>query len=162
VRILSREQLEVFEQVTTSPNFLMIVIGAIIWLLGFYIWIIGPLFTIAGFGLTTIAAVEAAMTRPVNVAIPGLLIGGLLQLIGTYVTGVPLIGLFLGPPMVVIGGVLILFYGSSLALQRIDIPIVKDLEDFIESRKKKVTPKEPKEKATEVVEEIEEDEEPEE
>jgi hypothetical protein len=150
---MSDKPLEVFEQLTTSPNFLMIFIGAIIWLIGFYILPIGRLFTIVGFGLTTIATVQAAMTKPVTSALPGLLIGGLIQLIGYIISIVFLIGWFFGPPLVVAGAVMILFYGSSLALQRAEIPIVKDLEDFIDSRKKKDTPKS-------TVKEIPEEEEP--
>ena len=52
---------------------------------------------------------------------------------------------------------MILFYGSSLALQRADIPIVKNLEDFIDSKKKKPAPKK-KEKVVDVEEEKEEEE----
>ncbi len=146
---------EVIGQVTSSPNFLMIVIGAVIWLLGMYtpiFLIIGPLIVVCGFGLTTIATVQAAMTKPVTSAFPGLLLGGLIQVIAAYIGWIPLIGL-LAPLMYVAGGVLIIFYGSSLALQRADIPIVKDIEDFIDSRKKKDVEKESEEE----VEDVEED-----
>lgn len=145
---MSDKPFVVIEQVISSQNFLMMVIGAAVWLLGLYtptIFLIGPLIRVCGFGLTVIATVQAAMTKPVTSAFPGLLIGGAIQVIGYYVGWIPLVGFFIGPPLVVIGGVLILFYGSSLALQRADIPIVKDLEDFIESRKKKEGPKKPKE-----------------
>ncbi|MHA3963465.1 MAG: hypothetical protein AM325_007985 [Candidatus Thorarchaeota archaeon SMTZ1-45] len=147
--------LEVFEQLTTSQNIVMILIGAIIWYLGFFIQFIGVFFTVVGFGLTCILTVQSAMTKPVNIAFPGLLIGGLIQVLGYYIFLVPVVGWFIGPAMIVFGGILILFYGSSLALQRADIPIVKDLEDFIESKKKRETSKSPGKK---VVEDIEEDE----
>ena len=151
--------IEVIEQVTSSPNFLMIVIGAVIWLLGFFIPFIGPLIIVAGFGLTTIATIQAAMVKPVTSAFPGLLLGGLIQLIGYYVGWVILVGFFLSPLLIVTGGVLILFYGSSLALQRADIPIVKNIEGFIDSRKKKEVSKEAeKEEAADVEEETVEDE----
>ncbi|MFW9807489.1 MAG: hypothetical protein ACFFFK_12240 [Candidatus Thorarchaeota archaeon] len=134
---MSDTPMEVIQQVVTSPNFLMIVIGAILWIIAPFIWVIGFLFSIAGFGLTTVATFQAAMTRPVTSALPGFLFGGLLRVIGYLLIFVPILGIFLAPLVNVSGNVLILFYGASLALQRIDIPIVKDLEDFIESRKKK-------------------------
>lgn len=140
------------EQVTSAPNFLMIVIGAVIWLVGLYtpvLLIIGPLIVVCGFGLTLITTVQAAMTKPVTSAFPGLLLGGLIQVIGYYIIWIPLVGI-LRPFFIVAGGVLIIFYGSSLALQRADIPIVKDIEGFIDSKKKKEKPKEEK---TEVEEE---------
>ena len=137
---------------TSSPNFLMIVIGAIIWLLGAFIPFIGFFFTIAGFGLTTIATVQAAMTKPVTSAFPGLLLGGLIQVIGYLILFIPIAGIFIFPFLNIPGAVLILFYGSSLALQRADIPIVKDIEDFIDSRKKKDAEKEPEEEAVDVEE----------
>jgi hypothetical protein len=114
---------------------------------------IGFLFTITGFGLTTIATVQAAMTKPVTSAFPGLLLGGLVQVIGYLVLLIPIAGLFIFPFLNIPGAVLILFYGSSLALQRADIPIVKDIEDFIESRKKKEAPKETEEEVVDVDEE---------
>ena len=142
---MSDKPFVVIEQVISSQNFLMMVIGAIIWILGSFIPFIGFLFTISGFVLTTIATVQAAMTKPVISAFPGLLLGGLIQVIGYLVLFIPLAGIFIFPFLNVPGAVLIIFYGSSLALQRADIPIVKDLEDFIESRKKKEGPKKPKE-----------------
>lgn len=147
--MMSDKPIEVIQQVTSAPNFLMIVIGAVIWLLGFFIPFIGPLFIVAGFGLTTIATIQAAMTKPVTSALPGLLLGGIIQLIGYYFAWVIIVGWVLSPLFIVAGGVLVIFYGSSLALQRADIPIVKDIEDFIDSRKKKET----KEETVETVDE---------
>jgi hypothetical protein len=155
----------VIQQVLTSQNFFMILLGAIIWFVGLitpFFLIIGPLIIVSGFGLTMIATVQAAMTKPVTSALPGLLLGGLIQLIGYYAGWIFFIGWILSPLLIVAGGVLIIFYGSSLALQRADIPIVKDLEDFIESRKKKdkpakpAKPKKPKEEVVDVEEEDEE------
>ena len=144
---------EVIGQVVSSQNFAMMVIGAAVWLLGLYIPFIGPLVVVCGFGLTVISTVQAAMTKPVTSAFPGLLLGGAIQVIGYYIGWIPLFGFFISPPLIVIGGVLILFYGSSLALQRADIPIVKDIEGFIESRKKKEAPKETEEEVVDVDEE---------
>ncbi len=147
---------EVIGQVVSSQNFVMMVIGAAIWLLGLYtpvFLLIGPLIRVCGFGLTVIATVQAAMTKPVTSAFPGLLIGGAVLVIGYYIGWIPLFGFFISPPLVVIGSVLILFYGSSLALQRADIPIVKDIEDFIDSRKKKEEPKKTDEEEVVEVEE---------
>ena len=146
---------EVIGQVTSSQNFLMIVIGAIIWILGSFIPLIGFLFTICGFGLTTIATVQAAMMRPVNSAFPGLLFGGVVQVIGYLILLIPIAGIFIFPFLNVSGAVLILFYGSSLALQRADIPIVKDIEGFIDSRKKTTKPE--KTKKDEDVVDVDED-----
>ncbi|MFW9833365.1 MAG: hypothetical protein ACFFEK_05170 [Candidatus Thorarchaeota archaeon] len=152
----------VIEQVLTSQNFFMILLGAIIWFVGLitpFFLIIGPLIIVCGFGLTMIATVQAAMTKPVTSAFPGLLLGGLIQVIGYYAGWIFFIGWILSPLLIVAGGVLIIFYGSSLALQRSDIPIVKDLEGFIESRKKKEKPVKPKKPKEEVVDVEEEDEE---
>lgn len=147
---------EVIGQVISSQNFVMMVIGAAVWLLGLYmptIFLVGPLIRVCGFGLTVIATVQAAMTKPVTSAFPGLLIGGAIQVIGYYIGWIPIAGFFISPPLIVIGGVLILFYGSSLALQRADIPIVKDIEGFIDSRKKKEVVKETKDPEEDTTEE---------
>ena len=148
---------EVIGQVISSQNFVMIVIGAVFWLLGFFVPFIGPLFTVAGFGLTTIATIQAAMTKPVTSALPGLLLGGLIQLIGYYLGWVILVGWILSPLFIVAGGVLVLFYGASLALQRADIPIVKDIEGFIDSRKKKEAPTKTEEEVVDVEEDTAEE-----
>jgi uncharacterized protein YacL len=153
VRTLSDQQLEVFKQISTSQNFLLILVGAAIWFLGFFMGIIAPFFTVPGFALTIIATAQAAMSRPVSSVLPGLLIGGLIQIIGYYILLIPVVGWFIGPVIIVFGGVLLLFYAFSVALQRIDIPVVKNLEDFLESQqKKKDEPKaEPEDVTTEVV-----------
>ena len=153
MRTLNDQPLEVFKQITTSQNFLLILVGAVFWLLGYYVWFIGPFFTVAGFALTVIATAQAAMSRPVTSVLPGLLMGGLIQIVGYYILLIPLVGLFIGPVIIVFGGVLLLFYAFSVALQRIDIPVVKNLEDFLESQqKKKDEPKaEPEDVTTEVV-----------
>jgi hypothetical protein len=65
---------------------------------------------------------------------------------------IPIAGIFIFPFLNIPGAVLILFYGSSLALQRADIPLVKDIEDFIDSRKKKDVEKESEEEVVDVEE----------
>ena len=95
------------------------------------------------------------MTKPVTSAFPGLLLGGLIQVVGYYISQVTFVGKVIGGGIVVFGGIMILFYGSSLALQRADIPIVKDLEGFIDSKKKKPAPKK-NEKVVDVEDEEEE------
>lgn len=154
---MSDKPLNLFEQLTTSPNIILILVGAIVWYMGYFVPLIGAFFTVAGFGLTCISTVQAAMTRPVTSAFPGLLLGGLLQILGYYMFLFLFVGVFIGGALVVFGGIMILFYGSSLALQRADIPIVKNLEDFIDSKKKKPAPKK-KEKVVDVEEEKEEEE----
>ena len=158
VRKLSDRPLEVFEQIAASPNFLLILVGAAIWFLGYYVWFIGPWFTVVGFALTLIATAQAAMSRPISSALPGFLLGGLIQIIGYYVLLVPLVGWIVAPIMIVFGGILLFFYGFSIALQRIDIPIVKNLEDFLEAQQKKKD--EPKDVEVESVEDITEEPEP--
>lgn len=113
----------------------------------------------AGFALTIIATAQAAMSSPVSSALPGLLIGGLIYVIGIYIVIIPIIGWVVGPMLIIAGGVMLLFYGFSIALQRIDIPVVKNLEDFLEAQqKKKVEPEPEVETVEEVVEEPTDDE----
>ena len=150
------DQLEVFEQITSSPNFLLILVGAAIWLLGYYVWFIGPFFAVAGFGLTIIATSQAAMSRPISSALPGFFLGGAIYVIGSYIALIPLVGWILGPILIIIGGVMILFYGFSIALQRIDIPVVKNLEDFLEAQQKKKDEPKPEPEVVDVEEIVDE------
>ena len=154
---MSDKPLDLFQQLTTSPNIILILVGALVWYLGDFVWWVGPFFVVAGFGLTCIATIQASMTKPVTSAFPGLLLGGLIQVVGYYISNFTFIGRVIGGGLVVFGGIMILFYGSSLALQRADIPIVKDLEGFIDSKKKKPAPKK-NEKVADVEEEKEEEE----
>lgn len=138
MRTLS-DQLEVFEQITSSPNFLLILVGAAIWFIGYFAWLVSPLITVSGFALTLVATAQASMSRPITFALPGFLLGGIIQIAGYYILTVPIVGWIVGPMLIVFGGVLLLFYGFSIALQRIDIPVVKNLEDFLEAQQKKQT-----------------------
>jgi uncharacterized protein YacL len=155
VRKLS-DQREVFEQIISSPNFLLILIGALIWYLGTYALLLAPLVTVAGFGLTIIATAQAAMSRPISSALPGLLIGGLIYVIGPFIAFIPFVGWILGPMVVVSGSVMLLFYGFSIALQRIDIPVVKNLEDFLEAQQRKRKEPEPEPEIVDVEEIVDE------
>lgn len=152
------DQREVFEQIWTSPNFLLILVGAVIWLIAPLTLLLAPLVSACGFALTIIATAQAAMSRPISAALPGLLIGGLIYVIAPFTLLIPLAGLVIAPVLSIIGNVMLLFYGFSIALQRIDIPIVKNLEDFLEAQQRKRD--EPKSEPEIVdVEEIVEDEE---
>jgi hypothetical protein len=85
------DQFEVFEQIISSPNFLLILVGAIIWLIAPFTLLLAPLVSAAGFGLTIIATAQAAMSRPIASALPGFLIGGLIYVIGPFIALIPLI-----------------------------------------------------------------------
>ena len=106
-------------QLTKDPNFGLIVVGAIIWMLGMYIPFIGPFLLVAGFAMAASAIAISSLKRPTDKAIFGLLIGGIIQLIGYYIVLVPFIGWFLSPPLVVLGGVMILFFA---------IPFIEEIQ----------------------------------
>ncbi|MHA1769792.1 MAG: hypothetical protein ACTSV3_08105 [Candidatus Thorarchaeota archaeon] len=107
-----------------DPNFLLILVGAIIWFIGYYVLLFGPLFLTVGFALVCFAAARTALSRPVTNAWPAILLGGLIQVVGFYFAWI----LILGPAAIVTGGVMIVFYALPLALQKGDLPIVKELE----------------------------------
>ncbi|MHA1862778.1 MAG: hypothetical protein ACTSWA_03335, partial [Candidatus Thorarchaeota archaeon] len=81
-----------FNEIASDPNFLMILAGAFIWFLGFYIPFISPLFLSTGFVLVCFSAAITSLKRPVALAWPGLLIGGLLQIVGYYLAWIPVLG----------------------------------------------------------------------
>jgi uncharacterized protein YacL len=155
VRKLS-DQREVFEQIISSPNFLLILVGAIIWLIAPFTLLLAPLVSAAGFALTIIATAQAAMSRPISSALPGLLIGGLIYVIGPFIALIPIIGWIIGPMLNVAGSVMLLFYGFSIALQRIDIPVVKNLEDFLEAQQRKKDAPKPEPEIVDVEEIVDE------
>ncbi|MGY5880154.1 MAG: hypothetical protein RTV31_07885 [Candidatus Thorarchaeota archaeon] len=125
-----------FEEIASDPNFLMILVGAIIWFIGYYAGLLQPLFVPTGFVLTCFYATLTSLKRPVAKAWPGLLLGGLLQIIGYYVALIPFIGLLVSPVFIVLGGVLIVYFVIPLALQRGELPVITRLQKLIESRKK--------------------------
>lgn len=126
-----------FTEITSDSSFLMILAGAAIWYIGYYIWYIGPLFSTSGFALVCFACAITALKRPVITAWPGMLLGGLVMIIGNY-----LISFFiLGPMIYVAGAVMVIFFAIPLALQRGELPVLTELQKFWEkqstARKKK-------------------------
>ncbi|MHA1927611.1 MAG: hypothetical protein ACTSV2_03415 [Candidatus Thorarchaeota archaeon] len=130
-------------QVTNDPNFMLILIGAIIWMLGMYnLLFIGPFLSVIGFAMTASAIAISSLKRPTDKAVVGLLIGGVIQLVGYYIIWVPFIGWFIYPPLVVLGGVMILFFAIPLALQTGKVPFIEELQAQL---KRDDTPEEPTE-----------------
>jgi hypothetical protein len=121
-----------FDTVVRDPNFLMIVLGAIVWFLGIYVPFIGPFLVVGGFVLTIFATASTAAVRPSIGAWPGLLIGSLLYLIGLYLPWI-LLG-FLSPFFQIPGAVLILFFAIPLALQYGNAPLMTTMQEEWESR----------------------------
>ncbi|MFW9844262.1 MAG: hypothetical protein ACFFEV_06790 [Candidatus Thorarchaeota archaeon] len=120
------------EEIASDPNFLMILAGAVMWFVGYYIWVIGPFITSTGFVLVCFYTTLTSLKRPVAQAWPGLLFGGLLQIIGYYLSFIPILGIAL----VVTGGVMIVYFTIPLALQRGELPVLTRLQKLIESKKK--------------------------
>jgi uncharacterized protein YacL len=116
-----------FDEVIRDPNFLAILLGAAIWLVGAYLPLIGPLFVTAGFAVTVFATA-------------GLLIGGLIYLIGLYLPWVPLVGL-LAPLVQVTGAVLILFFAIPIALRYGNAPLMETFQSEWAKRSKSKTSK---------------------
>ena len=120
------------EEIASDPNFLLILFGAIIWFLGSYVGIFGGLFLTTGFALVCFAAAITSLSRPVALAWPGLLFGGLLQVIGYYLAFIP----FLSPALIVTGGVMVVYFAVPLALQRGELPVLTHIQKLLESKKK--------------------------
>jgi len=125
-----------FNEIASDPNFLMILAGAFIWFLGYYIPFLGGLFISTGFVLVCFSAAVTALKRPVASAWPGLLFGGLFHILGYYFAFIPLIGFVLSPIFTVVGSVIIVFFAIPLALQRGELPVITRLQELIESKKK--------------------------
>ncbi|MHA1135993.1 MAG: hypothetical protein ACTSSE_05850 [Candidatus Thorarchaeota archaeon] len=121
-----------FEELASDPNFLMILAGAVIWFVGYYAGLLSPLFASTGFVLVCFSAALTSLKRPVALAWPGLLLGGLLQIVGYYLEWI----LILGPALIVTGGVMIVYFAIPLALQRGELPVLSRLQKLIESKKK--------------------------
>ncbi len=120
-------------EIASDPNFLMILAGAIIWYLGYYVLFFGGLFLTTGFVLVCFSAALTSLSRPVALAWPGLLFGALLQIIGYSILFIP----FLAPALIVIGGVTIVYFAIPLALQRGELPVITHLQKLVESKMKK-------------------------
>ncbi|NHI82839.1 MAG: hypothetical protein EAX81_00860 [Candidatus Thorarchaeota archaeon] len=141
-----------FNELVKDPNFILIVIGAVIWFAAPYIPFIQPIFMTAGFVLTCLATAASALKRPLTMAWPGLIIGILIYLVGLYLAFIPI----LGNALSVIGAVLILFSAVPLALQYGNAPLMESFSDILEKKdkeKKAQTEEEPvtsKEKSEEI------------
>lgn len=124
-----------FDDVVRDPNFLIILLGAALWLLGAYIPLIGPLFIAVGFVVTVFATASTASIRPVNGAWLGLMIGSLMYLVGLYLPWIPLLGL-LAPLVQIPGAVLILFFSIPIALRYNNAPLMDTFQSEWAKRSK--------------------------
>jgi len=120
-------------EIASDPNFLMILAGAIIWYVGYYVLFFGGILLTTGFVLVCFSAALTSLSRPVALAWPGLLLGALLQIIGYLIFFIP----FLSPALIVIGGVAIVYFAIPLALQRGELPVITHLQKLVESKMKK-------------------------
>ncbi|MCK4566666.1 MAG: hypothetical protein KAU48_05080 [Candidatus Thorarchaeota archaeon] len=141
-------------EIASDPNFLMILAGAIIWYMGYYVLFFGGLFLTTGFILVCFSAALTSLSRPVALAWPGLLLGGLLQIVGYFIFFIP----FLSPALIVIGGVAIVYFAIPLALQRGELPVITHLQKLIESKMNKeeiedIAAEEPSKEDTDTTEE---------
>ena len=142
-----------FTEIASDPNFYMILAGAVIWFVGYYAGFLAPLFWSTGFVLVCFSAALTSLKRPVALAWPGLLLGGLLQIIGYYISiYLPLIPI-IAPGLIVTGGVLIVYFAIPQALQRGELPVITQLQKLIESKKDKEVTEDTASEDTEVVEE---------
>ncbi len=124
------EPKKALNEIASDPNFLMILAGAIIWYLGYYILFFGGIFLTTGFVLVCFSAALTSLSRPVALAWPGLLLGALLQIVGYFIFFVP----FIGPALIVIGGVAVVYFAIPLALQRGELPVITHLQKLVESK----------------------------
>jgi len=121
------------KSIVLDLNFLMMLVGALIWFLGYYVSFLGGLFWSTGFVLVCFYAAITSLKRPATLAWPGLLFGGLMQIIGYYIIYVPVISV-LSPALLVIGGVTIVYFAIPLALQRGELPVMTRLQKRIDSK----------------------------
>ncbi|MFX1367302.1 MAG: hypothetical protein ACFFAY_01705 [Promethearchaeota archaeon] len=127
------EDIEVpFKELAKDPNFILIVIGAVVWFVSPYIPLIGPLFFTAGFVITCLATAASALKRPATMTWPGLILGAIIHLIGQYLSFIPV----LGNALIVLGAVLILFSVVPLALQYGNAPLMESLPNLLGRNKK--------------------------
>lgn len=128
-----------FEEIASDPNFLLILVGAVIWFIGYFAGLLSPLFFSTGFALVCFSAALTSLSRPVATAWPGMLLGGLLQVIGYYLSSIwwlPLVP-FIGYALIVAGGVIIVYFAIPLALQRGELPVLTRLQKLLESKQEK-------------------------
>ncbi len=124
-------------QITSDPNFMLILVGAIIWMLGEYnIFLIGPLCVVIGFAMTASAIAISSLQRQTDKAVFGLLVGGVIQLAGYYIAWIPLVGWLIAPPLIVLGGVMIMFFAIPLAIQTGKVPFIEEIRAQIKKDEK--------------------------
>ncbi|TFG99312.1 hypothetical protein E4H12_03205 [Candidatus Thorarchaeota archaeon] len=128
------ESKNAFTEIASDPNFLMILAGAVIWFFGYYAGFLNPLFLSTGFVLVCFYATLTSLKRPIVLAWPGILLGGLLQIIGYYLKFILILDQ-LSPVFIVTGGVIIMYFAIPLALQRGELPVIKQLQKLLESKK---------------------------
>ncbi|TFF91960.1 hypothetical protein EU545_02465 [Candidatus Thorarchaeota archaeon] len=148
-------------EIASDPSFLMILAGAAIWYIGFYMLFIGPLFTTTGFALVCFASATTALKRPVTTAWPGMLLGGLVMVVGSYLTWIFIIG----PMIYVAGAVMVIFFAIPLAVQRGELPILTEIQKFWDKQsegKKKAEEDDAEADEPEAIDAMEDSEEPEE
>ncbi|MFW9960621.1 MAG: hypothetical protein ACFFDV_06370 [Candidatus Thorarchaeota archaeon] len=121
------------KSIVLDMNFLMMMVGALIWLLGYYLGILNGIFLSTGFVLVCFYAAITSLKRPATLAWPGLLFGGLMQILGYYIIYVPFADV-LSPPLIVIGGVIIIYFAIPLALQRGELPVITQLQKLVDSK----------------------------
>jgi uncharacterized membrane protein HdeD (DUF308 family) len=112
-----------FDDVARDPNFLLILLGAVLWILGAYIPFIGPFFITPGFVIVVLATASTASVRPKQGNWLGLIIGSLIYLVGLYLPWIPFLGL-LAPLVQVPGAVLIFFFAIPIALRYSNAPLM--------------------------------------
>ena len=127
------EDMEVpFKELAKDPNFILIVIGAVVWFVAPYIPLISPLFFTAGFVITCLATAASALKRPATMTWPGLILGAIIHLVGQFLGFIPVLGNLLA----VLGAVLILFSVVPLALQYGNAPLMESLPDLFDRKEK--------------------------
>ncbi|MHA2241680.1 MAG: hypothetical protein ACXABZ_13830 [Candidatus Thorarchaeota archaeon] len=139
--ISSSEKIVGFDEIRGDPNFIWILLGGALWLLGSFAWLLAPPMITAGFALTVSASAVTAQKRSITNAWPAMLAGGIIYMIGLYIAIlVPIIGGLIAPFFIVPGSVMIIFFAIPLALQRGEVPVVKDLQERFESEEEKEKP----------------------
>jgi hypothetical protein len=127
------------ENLRSDPNLFGILVGSIIWIAGLYILpvisIIGVVINSIGFTITCFATAASALKRPINQAWIGLLIGSILYILGPLV---PIVNNFI----FVAGAVMILFFAIPMALQTGKVPMMENLQEFLDENIKRKQEKE--------------------
>jgi uncharacterized protein YhhL (DUF1145 family) len=131
------------QDLMSDPNIFGIIVGAAIWISGLYLVffssIIGTILNTIGFTLTCFATAASALKRPVNQAWIGLLIGIILYLLGPFV---PIINYYI----LVAGAVMILFFAIPMALTTGKVPMMENLQEFLDENIKEKLEKKKTEK----------------